>query len=147
MKIALAQQNYIIGDFEHNREKIIAGIKEAEQLGADIVAFSELCVCGYPPRDFLEFADFIRRCRESVEEIAKHTKNIAAVVGAPYVNPDAKGKDLFNAAFFLYDGKIQQVVFKTLLPTYDVFDEVRYFESGDSNPIVHFKGKKIGITV
>ena len=147
MKVALAQQNYIIGDFEHNREKIIAGINEAERLGADVVAFSELCVCGYPPRDFLEFSDFVKRCEDSVNEIAKHTKNCAAVIGAPYVNPKIEGKDLFNAAFFLYDGKVQQVVFKTLLPTYDVFDEVRYFESGDSNALVEFKGKKIAITV
>src|SRR5689334_20131516 len=101
MKIALAQQNYVIGDFDYNREKIINGIKKAERLGADIVAFSELCVCGYPPRDFLEFKDFIQRCEESVNEIAKHTQNVAALVGAPYVNPTAKGKDLFNASFFL----------------------------------------------
>lgn len=147
MKIALAQQNYVIGDFEHNKEKIIAGIKEAERLGADIVAFSELCVCGYPPRDFLEFKDFIQRCEESVNEIAKHTNKVAALVGAPYVNPTAKGKDLFNASFFLHEGQIQHVVFKTLLPTYDVFDEVRYFESGDSWGVFNFKGKKLAITV
>ena len=147
MRIALAQQNYIIGDFDGNRKKIIDGIKEAERLGADIVAFSELCVCGYPPRDFLEFSDFIRRCEESVNEIAKHTTNVAALVGAPYVNPVAKGKDLFNASYFLHEGKIQHVVFKTLLPTYDVFDEVRYFESGDSWGVFNFKGKKLAITV
>ncbi|HZG00573.1 MAG TPA: NAD+ synthase, partial [Chitinophagales bacterium] len=147
MKIALAQQNYIIGDFDGNRKKIIDGIKEAERLGADIVAFSELCVCGYPPRDFLEFSDFIRRCEESVNEIAKHTTKVAALVGAPYVNPVAKGKDLFNASYFLHERKIQHVVFKTLLPTYDVFDEVRYFESGDSWGVFNFKGKKLAITV
>ena len=83
MRIALAQQNYMIGDFEGNRKKIIDAIRNAKNQNADIVVFSELCVCGYPPRDFLEFEDFILRCEESVTLIAKECEGIAAVIGSP----------------------------------------------------------------
>ncbi|MEI7803384.1 MAG: NAD+ synthase [Bacteroidota bacterium] len=147
MRIALAQQNYMIGDFEGNRKKIIDAIRNAKNQSADIVVFSELCVCGYPPRDFLEFEDFILRCEESVKLIAKECEGIAAVIGAPSRNPVASGKDLFNSAYFLSDGKVQQVIHKTLLPTYDIFDEVRYFESNTEWKLVDFKGKKIAITI
>src|SRR5438034_10511756 len=121
MKIALAQQNYLIGDFEGNRKKIIDGIHQARNSGADLVMFSELCVCGYPPRDFLEFKDFIRQCSSSIELIANEAIGIAVLVGAPSVNLKPEGKDLFNSAYFLFDGKVQQVVHKSLLPIYDVF--------------------------
>src|ERR1700722_4144967 len=144
MKIALAQQNYIIGDFEFNTAKIISAIKDAIKLGADVVVFTELCICGYPPRDFLEFKDFISRSTEAVKEVAKHTENIAVIVGAPDVNPSIKGKELFNTAYFLYRGEIKFKAHKTLLPTYDVFDEVRYFESNTDFGVVDFKGKEIG---
>ena len=147
MRIALAQQNYMIGDFEGNRAKIIAGIQEAKKQNADLVVFSELCVCGYPPRDFLEFNDFINRCEESVELIANECNGIAALVGAPSRNPDAKGKDLFNSAYFLAEGKVNQVIHKTLLPTYDIFDEVRYFESNSEWKLIEFNGYKIAVTV
>lgn len=147
MKVALAQQNYTIGDFDLNAEKIISAIKRAENEKVDIVLFSELCVCGYPPKDFLEFNDFILRSEEAIRKIAIHTYNVAAVIGAPLLNPEIKGKDLFNAAFFLYQGEIKFIARKTLLPTYDVFDEVRYFESNNDFGIINFKGKKIGITI
>lgn len=147
MRIALAQQNYMIGDFEGNRKKIIDAICNAKNQSADIVVFSELCVCGYPPRDFLEFEDFILRCEESVTLIAKECEGIAAIVGSPSRNPVAHGKDLFNSAYFLCDGKVNSVIHKTLLPTYDIFDEVRYFESNTEWRLVDFKGKKIAITI
>jgi len=147
MKIALAQLNIHVGNFEQNKAKIIAAIGQAEAQGAEIVLFSELSVCGYPSRDFLEFDHYIQLCESSVLEIAAHTKNIAAVVGAPARNPVKEGKDLYNAAFFLYDGKIQQVIHKTLLPTYDVFDEYRYFEPNKEFKTVQFKGQKIAVTV
>ena len=147
MKIALAQLNIHVGNFEQNKAKIIAAIVQAEAQGAEIVLFSELSICGYPSRDFLEFDHYIQLCESSVLEIAAHTKNIAAVVGAPARNPVKEGKDLYNAAYFLYDGKIQQVIHKTLLPTYDVFDEYRYFEPNKEFKTVQFKGQKIAVTV
>ncbi|MFY0252629.1 NAD+ synthase [Chitinophaga sp. 30R24] len=147
MKIILAQQNYHIGNFEHNTAKIIAGIHAAKAQGADLVVFSELCVCGYPPRDFLEFEDFIAQCYHAIDVIKAHTQDIAVLVGSPARNPQREGKDLFNAAWFLYEGEVKQVVHKTLLPTYDVFDEYRYFEPSYEWNIIPFKGKKLAVTV
>lgn len=147
MRIALAQQNYMIGDFEGNRSKIISAIREAKNQKADLVVFSELSVCGYPPKDFLEFKDFISKCEESVTLIANECTGIAAIVGSPSVNPVVKGKDLFNSAYFLSDGKIKSVVHKTLLPTYDIFDEVRYFEANTEWKLIEYKGKKIALTI
>ncbi|PSL49793.1 NH(3)-dependent NAD(+) synthetase [Chitinophaga niastensis] len=147
MKIILAQQNYHIGNFEHNIGKIIAGIEAAKAQGADLVVFSELCVCGYPPRDFLEFEDFIAQSYHAIDVIKAHTKDIAVLVGAPARNPQREGKDLFNAAWFLYEGEVKQVVHKTLLPTYDVFDEYRYFEPAYEWNVIPFKGKKLAVTI
>ena len=116
MRIALAQQNYLIGDFEGNRQKILSGIRTAKEQGADLVMFAELSVCGYPPRDFLEFRDFIHQCSRSVELIAREATGIAVIVGAPSANLKPEGKDLFNSAYFLHDGKVQYVINKSLLP-------------------------------
>lgn len=147
MKIFLAQQNYHIGNFEKNTQKIVEGINNAKAAGADLVLFSELCVCGYPPRDFLEFEDFINRCYQAIDIIKEHTENIGVLVGAPSHNPQIEGKDLFNSAFFLYNRQIQAQVHKTLLPTYDVFDEYRYFEPAYSWNCIVFKGKKLAVTI
>jgi NAD+ synthase (glutamine-hydrolysing) len=147
MKIALAQQNYHIGNFESNTRKIIAGITEAKEKGADLVVFSELCVCGYPPRDFLEFKDFIDQCYKSIEAIKQHAIGIAVLIGSPKRNPEALGKSLFNAAFFLEDGQVKASVHKTLLPTYDVFDEYRYFEPAYEWNVIPFKGRKLAVTI
>lgn len=147
MKIALAQQNYHIGNFESNTQKIIEAIQSARQQGADLVVFTELSVCGYPPRDFLEFRDFINQCYASIEKIKEHTADIGVIVGAPAINPDAAGKDLFNCAWFLYEGKVLGTAHKTLLPTYDVFDEYRYFEPGYNWKVIEFKGRKIALTI
>ena len=106
-----------------------------------------MSVCGYPARDFVEFNDFIEQCYQSIEKIKKAADNIGVLIGSPARNPAKKGKELFNAAFFLYDQKIIAEVHKTLLPTYDVFDENRYFESADSWKVVPFKGKKLAITI
>lgn len=147
MKIALAQLNYHIGNFEQNTQKIIDAVNRAKKEEADIAVFAELSVTGYPPRDFLEFDDFLQRVQRSLEEIATHCTGIAAIVGAPSVNPDPKGKNLHNSAFYLADGAIRQVVNKTLLPTYDIFDEYRYFEPNKVfNCIVH-NGEKIAVVV
>lgn len=147
MKIALAQLDLHIGNFEGNLEKMKGMVTKAKALKADIILFPELATCGYPPRDFLEFDDFIRKSYASVEALTALAKGIAIVVGSPSRNPKPEGKDLFNSAFVLYDGKIQHVQHKTLLPTYDIFDEYRYFEPADEWQIFTFKGKKIALTV
>ncbi|HYC41266.1 MAG TPA: NAD+ synthase [Chitinophagaceae bacterium] len=147
MKIALAQQNYHIGNFEENRNKIIDGIEWARNRGAELVVFSELCVCGYPPRDFLEFSDFVEKCHESLHLIKEHTADIGVLVGCPAVNRIREGKDLFNAVFLLHEKEVKAEVHKTLLPNYDIFDEYRYFEPAYEWNIVHFKGRKIAVTI
>ncbi|RZK56965.1 MAG: NAD+ synthase [Pedobacter sp.] len=147
MKIALAQLNYHIGNFEHNTNHIIANINLAKAKGADIVVFAELAICGYPPRDFLEFTDFISLCDEAAQTIAKHCIDIACIVGLPVKNDVLEGKDLYNAAYFISNGKVEKVIKKALLPTYDVFDEYRYFEPNTQFECVEFKGKKIALTI
>ena len=147
MRIALAQQNYHIGNFESNTKKIISAIEQAKNEGAELVVFSELSICGYPPRDFLEFDDFINRCYASVDAIRQHTEGIGVIIGAPQKNLDASGKELFNAAWLLYNREVLGVAQKTLLPTYDVFDEYRYFEPAFEWNIILFKGHRIALTV
>jgi NAD+ synthase (glutamine-hydrolysing) len=147
MKIFLAQQNYHIGNFEENARKIIEGIEKAKQAGADLVMFSELCVCGYPPRDFLEFDDFINQCYQTLDKIKEHADDIGVLVGSPARNPQKEGKDLFNAVFLLHQKQIKAEIHKTLLPTYDVFDENRYFEAAFEWKCIDFKGKKLAVTI
>jgi NAD+ synthase (glutamine-hydrolysing) len=147
MKIALAQQNYHIGNFELNTGKILEGIDKALTAGADLVVFSELCICGYPPRDFLEFNDFINKCEEAIEKIKPKTEKIGVIVGCPVRNPRKEGKDLFNAAILIYKNEIHGVAHKTLLPTYDVFDEYRYFEPAWSWNIIEFCNERIALTI
>jgi NAD+ synthase (glutamine-hydrolysing) len=147
MKIFLAQQNYHIGNFEENAVKIIDGIHKAKAAGADLVMFSELCICGYPPRDFLEFNDFIRQCYESLDRIKEHADDIGVLVGSPARNPQKEGKDLFNAAFLLHEKRIKAEIHKTLLPNYDVFDEYRYFEPAFEWRCIDFKGQKLAVTI
>ena len=147
MKIALVQQNYHIGNFDFNSEKIIQGIQRAKEGGANLAVFSELSVSGYPPRDFLEFQDFLARCYASVEKIKAHTRGIGVIVGSPAPNADPRGKNLFNAAWFLYDEEVIAVVHKTCLPAYDIFDEYRYFEPGTEWKVIEFQGKRIALTI
>lgn len=147
MKIALAQQNYHIGNFEENTRKIIGGIEEAKSQGAELVVFTELCICGYPPRDFLEFTDFINKCYEAIDTIKLHADTIGVLIGSPARNPRKEGKDLFNAAFLLYEKEVKAEIHKTLLPNYDVFDEYRYFEPADEWKIATFKGRKLAVTI
>jgi NAD+ synthase (glutamine-hydrolysing) len=147
MKISIAQQNYHIGNFEENTEKILGAIELAKKEGADLILFSEMSVCGYPARDFVEFDDFITKCYESIDTIRKAADTIGVLIGSPARNPGKKGKDLFNAAFFLYEQKIVAEIHKTLLPTYDVFDENRYFEAANSWQVIPFKGKKLAVTI
>ncbi|MEP7278228.1 MAG: NAD+ synthase [Bacteroidota bacterium] len=147
MKIALAQQNYHIGNFEKNIQKITSAIQEAKRQEADLIVFTELCVCGYPPRDFVEFNDFIENCYAAIDTIKEQADGIAVVVGCPQRNTNPQGKDLFNAAWFLHEKQVKAVAQKTCLPTYDVFDENRYFEPAYDWKVIPFKGKKIALTI
>lgn len=147
MKIALAQINVHIGNFEANFNKIAHFIDDAKKQQADIVLFPELSVCGYPPRDFLDFDDFVDKCYEVIEKIKPLTQEIAVVVGSPSRNPKIEGKDLYNSAFFIFEGEIKYIVNKALLPTYDIFDEYRYFEPATEFQNITFKGRKIALTV
>ena len=147
MKIFLAQQNYHIGNFEANTRKIIAAIEQAKQQGGDLIVFSELAVCGYPPRDFLEFDDFVLECMSAIDKIKVAADTIGVLVGCPARNPQPQGKDLFNSAYLLYEKEIKAIVHKTLLPNYDIFDEYRYFEPAWEWNVVTFKGVKLAVTI
>jgi len=147
MKIAVAQLNVHIGNFEGNLAKMLSSINDARDQGADLICFSELCTCGYPPRDFLEFSDFIDLSNSVIDRLKEASTDIAVVVGAPRKNPTIEGKDLFNSAFVLYEGKIQHIADKALLPTYDIFDEYRYFEPASTFKTVNIKGVRFAVTV
>lgn len=139
--------NYHVGNFPDNSARIIAAILDAKAKGADLVVFSELSVCGYYPNDLLERLEFIREALDSVEMIAKSCVGIAALVGGPSINPSPKGKMLFNSAFFLQNGAIKSIHSKTLLPTYDVFDEYRHFEPNKAFNLIDLNGCKIAVTI
>jgi NAD+ synthase (glutamine-hydrolysing) len=148
MKIALAQLNYLIGDFEGNVARMTRAAGEAGEKGADLVVFSELSICGYPPLDLLERKDFIDNCLSHIEILAGALDPATGVlVGGPGPNPGSEGKMLFNSVFFLHGGKVRQVFRKSLLPTYDIFDEYRYFEPNREFEILEFKGKRLAVTI
>lgn len=147
MKIALFQFNAHIGNFEGNLQKMLKGVAEAKAQKVDIICFPELATCGYPAKDFLEFDDFIKQCEASINALCEAAHDIAICVGSPTRNPVLEGKDLYNSCYFLAEGKIQHIQHKTLLPTYDVFDEYRYFEPATEFRTVTYKGKKIALSV
>jgi NAD+ synthase (glutamine-hydrolysing) len=147
MKVALAQLNYTIGDFEKNTNKILSAISKAKKQKADLVVFSELSICGYPPLDLLEYKYFIKRCEDHIKKVESHCSDIAVILGAPTLNKNPKGKNLFNSALFIHNKKTKYVINKTLLPTYDIFDEYRYFEPNSEFNIIEFKNFKIAITI
>jgi len=147
MKIALAQLNYHTGNFEGQRKQMLAAVGDARAAGADLLVFAELAITGYPPRDFLEFDHFIAQSDGLVQELASHSIGMGIIVGAPLRNLTGKGKPLFNAAYLLHEGEIKQTVAKTLLPTYDVFDEYRYFEPAFGNTLVQFKGVMLALSI
>ncbi len=147
MNIALAQINIIVGDFIGNFKKMIEYTARAKAQNADIVVFPELATVGYPPRDFLEFDDFIDQAEATIKELAKAADGIAIVVGSISRNPVVEGKDLYNSAYFLANGRVQNVQHKTLLPTYDIFDEYRYFEPAHEWGVVRYMDKTIALVV
>jgi len=147
MKITVAQLNYHVGNFAGNRDIMISAVRKAKDAGSDLIVFSELCVPGYPPLDLLDRVDFIEKCNRTVGEIAAECRGITAIVGSPVINSNPKGKKLFNSALAVSEGRILFTANKALLPTYDIFDEYRYFEPGNSFSVFPFRGKKLAITV
>jgi NAD+ synthetase len=147
MKIALAQLNPIVGDIAGNTAKVAAAIARAADLGAELAVFSELVITGYPPRDLLTRESFVAESVRAVADLAKHCTKTAALVG--YVRPASHtpGRPLENAAALLSEGKVATVHVKTLLPTYDVFDETRYFEPGPAPKCLHLSGGKLGVSI
>jgi NAD+ synthase (glutamine-hydrolysing) len=147
MKIAIAQLNFHIGNFQENSLKIIQYIQKAQNENVDLIIFSELSVCGYPPNDLLERKEFLEWTEQAVEKIVTASKGIAVIIGAPTINTSQKGKKLHNSAIFINDGKIEKIIHKTLLPTYDIFDEYRHFEPNTEFEIIYFNGIKIALTI
>ncbi|MBU2488645.1 MAG: NAD+ synthase [Proteobacteria bacterium] len=146
MKIALAQVNPVIGDFAGNEEKIARQARAARERGCSLVVFPELSVCGYPPRDLLERQDFLRECEASLARLMGAIRGIGVVAGLPRPFP-GPGKPAANAAVLFEDGKVLHRVRKRLLPTYDVFDEARYFTPGRTASVFEYKGLALGITI
>lgn len=147
MKVFVAQLNPTVGDLDNNTAKVIAALERARKAKADIVLFSELVICGYPPEDLLFYPSFISAMEEKLEEIKKHTKGLFVAVGIARKNPEGKEKGVFNSAAVLCDGELLGFKDKTLLPTYDVFDERRYFEPGKNQKVFSYKGKKIAVLI
>lgn len=147
MKIAIAQINSHVGNFTANREKIIEFAHRALSEGAELVVFPELSISGYPARDFLDFDDYTTRCLSEIANIAHSCPDIGIIVGSPAFNNSKAGKMLFNAAFLLYQGQIYSQTNKALLPTYDIFDEYRYFEPDFNFNTISFKNTNIALTI
>lgn len=147
MKIALGQINLIVGDFSGNARKIIEYSKRAQSSGAELILFPELSVCGYPPRDLVERSSFVEHNRETAEHIARETEGISVICGFVTSAHAETGKSVMNSAALLQDGKIAFVQSKMLLPTYDVFDEMRNFAPAKSQSLFSLKGKQIALTI
>jgi NAD+ synthase (glutamine-hydrolysing) len=147
MKITIAQLNYHIGNFNSNKLLILSALKKAREEGSRLIIFSELCIPGYPPLDLLDHNDFIEKCDLTVSEIAKECTGITAIVGSPTLNKKPEGKKLFNSALVLSEGRIIFQANKALLPTYDIFDEYRYFEPEKKFSVFEFEGLRIALTV
>lgn len=147
MKIALAQINTTVGDFEGNRGRILAFARRAHAQSADLVVFPELALCGYPPRDLVERPDFLERCEAELARLAQALPPIAALVGAVRRSGAAQGKPAADVAALLHDGTVVRDYQKGLLPFYDVFDESRYFEPGSAPAVYPLAGERLGLTV
>ncbi|MGB9679862.1 MAG: NAD+ synthase [Thermoanaerobacteraceae bacterium] len=144
MKIALAQLNPVVGDIKGNCSKIVKSIEKAKEKNADIIVFPELAVTGYPPKDLLYNPDFLDETLKYIEEIIlPGSNNIGVILGTPFRENDK----LYNAALFIYNGEIKEKFYKTLLPNYDVFDEIRYFSGSDVRKVFEFKGLKIAVNI
>lgn len=147
MKILLAQLNYTIGDLKGNTEKILESIFKAKNEKVDLIVFSELAICGYPPEDLLLEEGFLEAVDLCLQKIVQASQDLMVVVGLPRKNLSGQGNPLYNSAAVIKEGVLLGFYDKWLLPTYDVFDERRYFEPGTALPIWKHKGKKIAVLI
>ncbi len=147
MKIALCQLNSIIGNLDFNKNKIIDGYNKGVEAGADLVICPELSLVGYPPRDLVEKSEFREAVKVQILEIAKATNVVGLIFGAITEDDDLIGTNIHNSAILCFDGKVQFIQNKSLIPNYDVFDEMRYYEPAKSVDVFEFKGEKLGISV
>jgi NAD+ synthase (glutamine-hydrolysing) len=147
MKIALAQINTTVGDIDGNRDKVLQTMEKAKEMGADLAVFPELCLTGYPPRDLLGLHGFVESNLRALREIANQSDSMGVLLGFVDRNPRKEGRNFYNAAAFLAQGNIQAIIHKTLLPTYDVFDEDRYFEKAEGVRLIHFGGRVLGVSI
>jgi len=143
LRIALAQMNLVVGDFNFNAEKIKQHLKQARRMGADVVLFPELAVTGYPPEDLLLKESFLKQCDKNLKKISRYSKGLTTIIGFA----EKKGKAIYNSAALLSDGKHVGTYRKMLLPNYGVFDEKRYFHEGNSPVRFRLKGATLGITI
>ena len=147
MKICLAQINPTVGAFEQNVKKICRFINTAKKKGADLIVFPEMCIVGYPPKDLLELSGFVDSNLKALEEVKNSVTGISAIVGFVDRNVARRGKNLYNAAAYINNKKIVSRYYKSLLPTYDVFDEDRYFEPTHSISLAKISGRKFGVSI
>ncbi|MGA9354214.1 MAG: NAD+ synthase [Terriglobales bacterium] len=147
MKIALGQINPTVGDFSGNSAKIIQFARQAQSAGVELILFPELAVCGYPPRDLVERPSFVERNRVTVEQIAAETAGIAVICGMVTPAHAESGKSVMNSAALLRNGRIEFIQSKMLLPTYDVFDEMRNFAPARSQQLFDFSGRQMALTI
>jgi predicted amidohydrolase len=148
MKTALAQINPIIGKFAANRDLVMEQVRKAEQAGCDLIIFPELTLCGYPPQDLLERPSFLQTHDEILEELVGSVGEIGVILGVPEQRQGQyKGKPLYNSALLIHQRRVVHRVRKQLLPTYDVFDESRYFEPGPPSLPFSFQGLRLGLTI
>ena len=147
MKIALCQLNSIIGNLDFNKNKIINGYKKGVEAGADLVICPELSLVGYPPRDLVEKSEFRDAVKDKILEIAKATNDVGLIFGAITEDEDLIGTNIHNSAILCFEGKVQFIQNKSLIPNYDVFDEMRYYEPAKNVDVFEYKGEKLGISV
>ena len=147
MKIGILQLNFTVGDFRGNSEKIVSAYERAVREGAELCVGSELGLCGYPPRDLLNRRDFVESHERALREVAKRVGKVPLLIGGIEKTNQKAGRPLYNTAFLVEKGKTRAVARKILLPTYDVFDEDRYFEAGDKVGSVRIAGKRVGVTI
>ncbi len=148
MNIGIAQINSVIGDFPGNVKRILAAYRECLEAGAELVLTPELSLVGYPPRDLVFKSQFVPKCLQALDYLAGEIREVPLLVGyVDHHHPTRPGKPFRNAAAWLENGKIQHRIWKTLLPTYDVFDERRYFEPGDASEPILWNGRRIGVTI
>ncbi|HQI41870.1 MAG: NAD+ synthase [Ignavibacteriales bacterium UTCHB2] len=147
MKIALCQINPIVGYLEYNKKKIIDGYKEAVEAKVDLAIFPELALVGYPPLDLVEKSEFRQAVKKATDEIASQTGSVGLIFGTITEELNKKGTHIYNSAVLCFKGKIQFTQNKSLIPNYDVFDEMRYFDSAKKVSVFKYKGEKLGISI